>query len=42
MNVKGNAINGFVRSSELKDGRTWINEQMNERLRECERRVPLS
>ncbi len=42
MNVKGNAINGFVRSPRLNDGWTRINEQMNERGRECERRVPLS
>lgn len=40
--MRGNAINGFVRSSRLNDGRTRINEQMNERARECERRVPLS
>lgn len=42
VNVKGNAINGFVQSSRLNDGWTRINEQMNERGRECERRVPLS
>lgn len=42
VNVKGNAINGFVRSSRLNDGWTRINEQLNERGRECERRVPLS
>lgn len=42
VNVKGNAINGFVRSLWLKDGWPQINEQVNESTRECERRVPLS
>ena len=37
VNVKGNAINGFVRSSQLKDGWPWINEQINERRRESVR-----
>lgn len=43
VNVKGNAINGFVWSYRLKDGWTRINEQVNEREgeRECERRMPL-
>lgn len=42
VSVEGNAINGFVRSSRLNDGQTWINQQMDERGRECERTVPLS
>lgn len=42
VSVKGNAINGFVPSPRLNDGQTRINQQMDERGRECERTVPLS
>lgn len=40
VDVKGNAINGFVRLSWLKDGRTRINEQMNESERVWEKGAP--